>query len=163
MCLSLKEICEKFTALISWDEIPNSKFEDFGIINLPDAKVISSYKVGEIYNINNTLTLYYYGEEENFIEDLAQSYESLKNNEDEQIEYGIKPMHWEFFGKNNLLSVLKQINNAQMYIVDLFFMAKNGIYSFHTYIPKEEKDLTLQTLVKKYPYIKHTVEEINEL
>lgn len=163
MVLSCKNICEKFTALLNWEQIPNSKYEDYGIIELPDARAISCYKIGKLYNIDNTLTLYYYGEEDGFIQDLAQSYEELKADEKEQKEYGVKPEHWEFFGKNNLVSILKQIDNGQMYIVDLFFENNNGIYSFHTYLPKEENNLDLQSLIKKYPYIKHIVGEINEL
>ena len=128
-----QEILQKFSAQLNWVEIKEDEWKDYGIISLEEAKVLVSYKIGTIYKSFNTLTLFDYGKDYKFINDMAQSYESLQNNAQEQYELGVFPIYWENTN-NKFLSVLRLIKNPVMNIVDIFFVYKKIVYCFHNYL-----------------------------
>ena len=161
--MTTQELKNKFSAMFSWQQIDKKDYASYGIANFPEAKVIASYKIGVLYRSFNTMTLYDYGKNENFIDDLKFSYEELQMDIEEQEEYGVFPLHWENFGDNKFFSVLRLVHNPIMNIIDLFFIVDNNVYCFHTYLPKEEKSLKLDELTKRYKDIQHVVKEINAI
>lgn len=146
-----------------WIEVAKKDYAMYGVSNVHEAKVVACYKAGSLYKKDNTITLYNYGDDASFINELSNSYYSLQINIQEQNEYGIFPQYWEMFGINQFFSVLKLIHNPIMNIVDVFFVYQGTVYSFHTYLPAEEKNLRLASLMKKYEDIKYIIQVINEL
>ena len=163
----MSTITDKLTSQLSckfnWVEIKPKEYASYGIANMEEAQVIYSYKVGTIYSAFNTLTLYDYGKDDKFIKNLFSSYNELGKNSAEQQELGIKPIHWEL-GKNNfMLSVIKVIARQEISVVDVFFVYQSNVFCFHTYLPGDEKDYSIENLTKKYSVIDHIVKEIDGL
>ena len=108
-------------------------------------------------------TQYHYGDKQDCFEALKEFYDELQLDIDAQDESGIFPMHYEFFGDGKMLSITKLVNNPVVTIVDLFFEYRGKVYGLHTYLSKDEKQVTLDKLCQKYPNIRYMVDEINKL
>lgn len=154
---------EKFQPKNNWKFIEKQDYAKYGIVSLSEAKVVFAYEVGTLNNKPNTVALYDYGVDDNFITELMASYYDLQSDISQQEEYGVFPMYWQRFNGENLLSVLKLISYPVMNIIDLFFVAEERIYAFHTYLPKNEQNFNLAYLMSKYDNIKYLVEKIDEL
>ncbi len=164
MLSTVDKLKNKLTQKLSWIEIEPKEYANYGIVSMPEAKVVYCYKVGTIYGAFNTLTLYDYGKDDKFIKQLNESYAELKDNEEEQEELGMKPEHWELFDNNDaMLSVVKVLIRQEFNVIDVFFVFMNNVYCFHTYIVGNEKDLSLNNLQNKYEIVSHIVKEVNGL
>ena len=161
MVLNYENLKAVFSPMKHWHEIESKDFASYGVANMPEAKVISCYKIGVLYRAYNTMTLYDYGKDDNFVQELYKSYKELQLSLEQQDEYCIFPEHFEIFNKTRFLSVIKLIHNPAMNIIDIFFVIRGRVFCCHTYVPKEEKNLKLNELVQKYEYINHVVAKIN--
>lgn len=157
------KILEKITPAKNWSKISRKDYERYGVSNVQEAKVVACYKTDAFYGVDNVVTLYQYGDDASFINELAESYSSLQTSIEQQKEYGICPKHWEMFGINQFYSVIKLIHNPIVNIVDIFFVYKGMVYSFHTYLPSEEKHLKLAAIMRKNSDINYIIKVINEL
>ena len=147
----------------NWVKISQNDYEKYGVSNVQEAKVVACFKTDPMYGTDNVVTLYNYGNDASFINELAESYDGLKSDLEQQKMYGICPKHWEMFGINKFYSVIKLIHNPVINIVDIFFVRNGTVYSFHTYLPSEEKQLKLAVLIRKNADIAHIIKVINEL
>ena len=164
MLNTVDKLKNQLTQKLSWVEVLPKDYANYGIASLPEPRVVYCYKVGTIYGAFNTLTLYDYGKDDKFIKQLDESYLELKDNKEEQEEFGITPKHWEIFNKDSsMLSVVKVITKPEFNVVDVFFVFMKNVYCFHTYIVGDEKDLSLKDLQSKYEIIDHIVKEIDGL
>ena len=162
MSLNINTINKLIKPMEGWEKIEKEDYDKYGVVTLNEAKAIISYRTEGFYG-QNTVTLYDYGQDEDFIPDLKASYQELFYDIGLQDEYGVFPVYWEDFGKGNFLSVLKLTYKPVMNIVDLFFNIDNNIYAYHTYLPKEENKLDIKSLKQKYYDINFIVEKLNDL
>ena len=147
----------------SWITIEPSDYLMNNVALIPDVKLEVAYNIGLLYGRTNNVCIYNYGEIPNFFDEMKEFYDELQLDLDAQEENNIFPMHYEMFGKNKMLSVTKVISSPVVTIIDLFFQKKGKIYSCHTYVPLEEKQVDLQSLCDNYPHIRYIVDEINKL
>lgn len=147
----------------SWITIEPKDYLLNGVVLSPDAELVVAYNIGLLYGKTNTVTVYDYGELEDFFDELKEFYDELQIDLDAQEENNLFPMHYEMFGKNKMLSITKLVNNPVMIIVDLFYQKKGRIYGVHTYLPSDEKHVKLEELCENYPNIRYLVDEINKL
>ena len=146
----------------SWTKIEPEEYIANGVSLAPEVTLVGAYKIGELYGSTNTMTVYDYGDAEDFFDSLKEFYDELQLDIDAQNQNGIFPMHYEFFGDNKMLSVTKLVNNPVVAIVDLFFQVDNKVYGYHTYLPNDEKQVELNDLCQNYPNIRYVVDEINK-
>ena len=158
-----QKLLSQLTARLNWKEILPYEYEKYGIANLPEAKVLSAYKVELNTQQFNILSLYDYGKDNKFIKELESTYLELQQDFDEQNELGITPVYWECCGKNIMLSVISVKSSDVLYVVDIFFVYSGEVYCYHTYIPSSEKDLDFGALIQKYDVIGYVLKEINGL
>lgn len=159
----IMDILDKIEPHSSWIKLKEKDYINNSVTETTGAILMESYSAGKLYGKANTVTIYDYGHDEDFISELEESYDELQLDIDSQNEYGIFPLYWERFGSNNMLSVIKLIASPAVCVVDLFFGYNQDMYGFHTYIPGEEKQLKLSDLYNNYPNIRHIIDEINKL
>ena len=156
-------IFDKFEPHSSWIKMDPKDFIVNGVTETTGAVLLGAYSIGTLYGRANTVSFYNYGKADGFLAELEDAYGELAININEQSEYGIAPLAWEFFGKDKMLSVIKLVQSPHVGIVDLFFAYNQKMYSCHTYIPSEEKNLKLKELYIKYPNIRYMIDDINKL
>ncbi len=146
----------------NWKVLDKKDMLNYGIADLSDATIVGCYNINNNVNVYSTVTLYNYGEYDNQIDDMANDYKNLQINLKEQDEYGVFPLYFEKISKNVFLSVLKPVHNPALIMVDLFFVYAGKLYSFHVNINKNEKNLTLKELCKKYEHIGYCYDAISK-
>ena len=157
------DILTKFEPHSSWIKLESKDYLRNGVTETTGAILLESYSIGTLYGTVNTMTLYLYGRPDDFLDDLIESYQELKSDEELQKEYDIKPIYWEKYQQDKMISVIKLISSPAVNIIDVFFEYDKKLYGFHTYIPGEEKQLKFSELYAKYPNIRHIIDEINKL
>lgn len=158
-----QKLLSQLTARLNWKEILPYEYANYGIANLPEAKVISAYKILSNEQDFNVVSLYDYGKDGKFIKELEDTYIDLKDDTEAQKELGIKPVYWECCGKNIMLSVISVMTSDIFYVVDIFFVYLGEVYCYHTYIPSSERCLDFGSLMQKYDVIGYAMKEINGL
>ena len=144
----------------NWKVLEKKDMSNYGIADLDDAKIVCCYKINNKTDVYSTVSLYYYGEYDNQIDNMVNDYKNLQINLKEQDEYGVFPLYFEKVSKNIFLSALKPVHNPALIMVDLFFAYGQKFYSFHINIDKNEKNLTLKELCKKYAHIGYCYDAI---
>ena len=147
----------------SWTKIDEKDYLANGVAIMQGVELLGAYKIGDLYGATNTVTFYDYGKDEDFFESLKEFYDELQLDIDAQEENGVFPMYYEIFGDGKMLSITKLVNNPVVTIVDLFFREGKNVYGCHTYLPKDEKKVTLADLCQNYQNIGYIVDEINKL
>ena len=157
-----KNFLSEFKPKENWTLIDKKLYAVYGLDKNTQAKAVEAFKVSSFAEFENTLTIYDYGKQKGILDSLDAEYKDLRLDLKLQDEYGAFPEYWEKTDKM-FYSVLRLVKTPNIRMFDLFFVNNNNVYCIHTYIDKNDKDLTLDAVAKKYKDIGYILDEIGNL
>ena len=129
-------IVESLEIPMQWNIISKNEYSKYHIISTADANVVCSWFTAIGKDKKSIVTLYNYGNDKGFINDLNESFEEIKESTELQEQYGIIPVRCKKIkiGKNVVFFCSIKTSDFSGVSVDMYFNYEGTNYALHTVV-----------------------------